>query len=222
MSIAGVPPRPRISVVIPAHDEAAVIGSTITGLVGLADEIVVVDDASSDATASVAVAAGAVVVPNAGPRGYIGAIRTGFAAASGDIVVTVDADGEMPVERIPDLVAPIADGRATMVQGHRTVVPRVSERLVTAIARLGGPVGDSGSGFRALRTADARELVIEGSCICGSLALEALVRGGRIAEIPIESRPVPGRPRRIAWGHGRQAVLVARLAVRAWRARRRD
>jgi glycosyltransferase involved in cell wall biosynthesis len=206
---------------MPARNEAARIAATIAGLAGLVDEVVVIDDASDDDTARIAAGAGAVVVRSPERLGYIGAIRRGFAAASGAVVVTVDADGEMPVERIPDLVAPILAGEAGMVQGHRDRVPRLSERLLSRLARIGGPVGDSGSGFRALRTADARRLVVEGSCICGSLALGALANGVRIEEIAITTRPVPGRVRRIAWGHARQAIVVMRLVIRARRAARR-
>lgn len=210
--VAGAERDPRVSAVVPARNEAARIGATIAELRRHVDEVVVIDDASTDATEGAAREAGALVVRNEERRGYVGSVKRGFRTASGDIVVTVDADGEMPVERIADLVAPIAAGAADMVQGHRTHVPRVSERLVSAIARLGGPVGDSGTGFRAIRTELARELEIPGSCICGSLALEALARGARLAEIPIETRRVPGR-RRIAWNHAGQAVVVLRLAL---------
>lgn len=213
--------RPRVSAVVPARNEGARIAGTIGELGRHVDEVVVVDDASDDATGALAARAGAVVVRNDRRLGYIGSIKRGFAAATGSIVVTVDADGEMPVERIAELVAPISAGTADMVQGHRSHVARISERLVTAIAALGGPVGDSGTGFRALRADLARQLDIPGSCICGSLALEAHARGARLAEIAIDARPVPGRRRRIAWNHAGQAILVARMAVRARRKRQR-
>ncbi|HYO41644.1 MAG TPA: glycosyltransferase family 2 protein [Candidatus Limnocylindrales bacterium] len=205
--------RPSVTAVVPARNEAARIGATVEELRRHVDEIVVVDDASDDETAALAAAAGAVVICNEARLGYIGAVRRGFAAASGEVVVTVDADGEMPVERIAELVAPIAAGLADMVQGHRSHVPRVSERLVTAIAGLGAGVGDSGTGFRAMRTGLARDLEIRGSCICGSMTLEARARGARLAEIPVVARQVPGRGRRIAWNHLGQALLVARLAL---------
>ena len=199
---------------MPARNESERIAATIAELRGHVDEIVVVDDASEDDTSAVAAAAGAVVTRSATRLGYIGALERGFAAASGDIAVTVDADGEMPVERIGELVAPIVAGTADIVQGHRSHVPRFSERIVTAIAAIGGPVGDSGTGFRAIRVELARELEIPGSCICGSFALTARARGARLAEIHIQTRPVPGRKRRIAWNHLAQAMLVARLAIR--------
>ncbi len=204
-----------VTAIVPARNEAARIGATVAELRRHVDEVVVVDDASDDATGDVAAGAGALVARNDRRLGYVGSIRRGFAVAGGEVVVTVDADGEMPVERIAELVGPIVAGEADMVQGHRSRVPRLSERLVTAVAALGGPVGDSGSGFRALRTELARSLEIPGSCICGSLALDALGRGARLAEIPIVTRPVPGRPRRIAWNHAGQLAVVARMALRA-------
>jgi glycosyltransferase involved in cell wall biosynthesis len=209
-----------VTAVVPARNEARRIAATVGEMLRHVDEVVVVDDASHDATGAVAAAAGAVVVRNPSRLGYVGAVKRGFAAATGSVVVTLDADGEMPVERIGELVGPIVASAADMVQGHRTRIPRLSERLVTAIAALGGPVGDSGTGFRAMRTELARTLEIRGTCICGSVALEALARGARIAEISIESRSVPGRRRRIAWNHLGQAILVAWMAFRARRARR--
>ena len=210
---------PSITAVMPARNEASRISATIAELRDHVDEVVVVDDASEDDTSAIAAAAGAVVTRSDTRLGYIGALERGFAAASGDIVVTVDADGEMPVERIGDLVAPIIAGTADMVQGHRSHVPRFSERVVTAIAALGGPVGDSGTGFRAISSELARELEIPGSCICGSFTLTAQAHGARLAEIRIETRPVPGRRRSIAWNHLAQAMLVARLAIRVRSAR---
>lgn len=94
----------RITVCIPAHNEAATIGPIVHGIgaalmarVPLVDELIVVDDGSDDATASEAVAAGASLVSSEGskrgaPVGKGGAMRTGVAWASGDIVVFLDAD----------------------------------------------------------------------------------------------------------------------------------
>ncbi|HEU0243249.1 MAG TPA: glycosyltransferase family 2 protein [Candidatus Limnocylindrales bacterium] len=212
-------PRPRLTAVVPARNESARIGATIADLRRWVDEIVVVDDASDDATGSIAAAAGATVIRSDGRLGYISAVQRGFRAVPGGIVVTVDADGEMPVERIPELVAPIASGAADMVQGHRSAVPRLSERAVSAIASIAGPVGDSGTGFRALRADLARELEIPGSCICGTFTLSVMARGATVAEVAVEARRVPGRRRRIAWNHLGQALLVARMAIRARRRR---
>jgi glycosyltransferase involved in cell wall biosynthesis len=191
-----------ITAIMPAYNEESRIAATIGAVQPFADEIVVVDDGSSDGTATVAARAGAVVVRQAN-AGYIAAIRRGFQEAQGDIVVTIDADGEFPADSIPALVAPILAGQADLVQGRRNVIPRSSERFLNWLANRKAPVGDTGTGLRALRTDLARQLEIRGACICGVLSLEAAARGARIQEIPITLRSVD-KPRRIAWFHLRQ------------------
>jgi hypothetical protein len=117
--------------------------------------------------------------------------------------------------RIPELVAPILAGQADMVQGRRDIVPRPSERVLTWLASLRGPVGDSGTGLRALRTDLARRLQLRGACICGIFALEVLAQGGVIAEIPITLQKVD-KPRRIAWYHLRQVLYLLPWLLRRY------
>jgi glucosyl-3-phosphoglycerate synthase len=82
----------RISVCLPARDEAATVGDVVAAIPDeLVDEIVVVDDGSTDATAAVATAAGARVVSTE-PAGKGDAMRRGLAETTGDIVVYLDAD----------------------------------------------------------------------------------------------------------------------------------
>lgn len=171
------------------------------------------DDGSQDTTALQAERAGARVFRLAHNCGYIAAIKRGFDEARGEMVVTVDADGEFPPDRIPDLLRPLFAGEADMVQGRRNHVPRFSERVLTGLARLAGPVGDSGTGFRALRTELARQLRLVGACICGIFSLEVLALGGRIAEIEIDLQP-SDKPRRVAWYHIRQLIHVFPWVVR--------
>ena len=83
--------RRRVSVVIPARDEAATVGHVVRVCLPLVDEVVVVDDRSQDDTAGVAAAAGARVVPGEG-RGKGRAMRTGLTATTGAVVVFADAD----------------------------------------------------------------------------------------------------------------------------------
>ena len=193
----------RVVALVPAFNEARRIAATLAALAPWVDQMIVIDDGSSDASADIARKAGAVVLTNAHNQGYLAALRRGIAEARADIIVTVDADGEMPVELIPRLVEPIRNGLADMVQGHRNRIVRPSERLLTWLAALKGPVGDSGTGFRAIRADLARRLQLNGACICGTLTLEVLALGGRVKEIDIELRQI-GKPRRIAWFHVRQ------------------
>ena len=109
----------RVAAVIPAWNEA----DTIAGVVGVArdaslvDEVVVVDNASTDATARVASKAGARVVFEL-EKGKGQAMRAGVAASDADVVVFLDADllGLTP-EHIDDLVRPVLDGEVAMACG---------------------------------------------------------------------------------------------------------
>ncbi len=202
-----------ISVIIPAHNEAARIGDVVRGALVIADEVIVVDDGSDDDTASVAEAVGARVVRQAN-AGYIAAIKRGFRHARGDVVVTMDADGEHRAEDIPRLVAPIAGSWADLVLGRRQRIPRPSERFLNWLARLRVPqVHDTGTGFRALRRELALKLQLRGRCICGISVLEPVSLGARVAEVPIELTHVE-KPRRIAWFHLAQVWYVAKWLLR--------
>ena len=82
----------RISVVIPCHNEEEGVRATIEQMPPIVDEVLVVDNASTDSTAAVAKELGARVVYEA-RKGYGRAYKTGFAEARGDIIVTMDGDG---------------------------------------------------------------------------------------------------------------------------------
>lgn len=193
-------PTPSITAVIPAYNESDRIDVTLQQLKPYVDEIIVIDDASEDSTAVIAKKYGAKVFSHSKRNGYISAIKKGFLEAHGRIVVTLDADGEFSAKDIPELIKPIIEDSADMVQGHRNITPRISERVLTWLAQLKTNVGDSGTGLRAIKTDLARSLQIKGICICGVLSLEVISKGGRIAEIPITLRNIK-KPRRIAWFH---------------------
>src|SRR5215471_20759308 len=93
----------RISVVIPCHNEEEGVRATVEQMPSIVDEVVVVDNASTDRTAEVARSLGARVIYE-GRKGYGRAYKTGFAKARGDIIVTMDGDGTYPPNSIPLLV----------------------------------------------------------------------------------------------------------------------
>jgi glycosyltransferase involved in cell wall biosynthesis len=198
---------------IPAYNEAERIEKTVQSVDKHVDTTLVVDDASTDDTGARARAAGATVLTQSNNQGYIAAIKRGFRAADTDIVVTIDADGEFPPDRIPHLVRPVCEGEADMVQGHRAEIVRPSEQFLTWIAGWGGPVGDSGTGLRALRTDLAQTLTLDGKCICGIFSLEVLGRGGKIQEVPVRLNEID-KPRGIAWYHGKQFFYVVQALFR--------
>jgi glycosyltransferase involved in cell wall biosynthesis len=193
----------KVTAIIPAYNEGPRIGLTVRSVIPYVDEVLVVNDGSQDNTAQEAEEAGARVITQPQNSGYICAIKQGFRDATGEVVVTIDADGEFPPDDIPALIQPILAGNADMVQGRRNLVPRPSERFLTFLAGLKAPVGDSGTGFRALRTSLAQELELKGACICGVFSLELIKKGGSIVEVPISLKEID-KPRRVAWYHLRQ------------------
>jgi glycosyltransferase involved in cell wall biosynthesis len=93
----------RISVVIPCHNEEEGVRAVIEQMPPVVDEILVVDNASTDRTSEVARELGARVVHEE-RKGYGRAYKTGFEKARGDIIVTMDGDGTYPPNSIPLLV----------------------------------------------------------------------------------------------------------------------
>jgi glycosyltransferase involved in cell wall biosynthesis len=202
-----------ISVIIPAYNEAARIGPVVLAALAYAEEVVVVDDGSDDETASVARQAGARVVCQAN-AGYIAAVKCGFREAGGEVVVTMDADGEHRAGDIPCLAAPLLAGQADLVLGARPHIARISERFLNRLTRLRvRGVSDTGTGLRAMRRELALQLELEGRCICGVSVLEAAALGARIVEVPIELTRIE-KPRRVAWYHVAQLFYVLRWLVR--------
>ena len=108
----------RISVVIPCHNEEAGVAAVLAQMPSMVDEVVVVDNASTDRTAEVARGAGARVVFEA-RKGYGRAYKTGFAAARGDVVVTMDGDGTYPPDSIPLLLYVLLEENVDFMSARR-------------------------------------------------------------------------------------------------------
>ena len=117
VSRAWKPIRPAISVIIPAYNEEAAVGSQIVSIRevlrshGIEHEIIVVDDGSVDATAEKAIEAGARVLQKPQNQGYGAALKTGIVAAKHDTIVMIDADGTYPADQIPHLVSQVGNRR---------------------------------------------------------------------------------------------------------------
>jgi glycosyltransferase involved in cell wall biosynthesis len=197
----------RVSVVIPTRDEAQAIGRVLNDLPSdLVNEVIVVDNHSSDETPAIASRMGARVVSEA-RRGYGRACLTGLAAASApDVVVFLDGDySDRPAE-LPLLLAPIAEGRADITIGSRLAGPRTPGALpwhalfgnwlaASLIKSLYGvKITDLGP-FRAARADTLREVELEETTYgwAVELILKGAIHGLRIVEVPVSYHPRIGK-----------------------------
>jgi glycosyltransferase involved in cell wall biosynthesis len=186
--------------IMPALNEAAVVGDLVrrTPRDTIA-EILVVDNGSTDATASVAHDAGARVVSEP-RRGYGAACFAGVSALPPDasIAVFLDADGSQCPEEIPLVLAPILAGRADLVLGARTLAGRhplhaaAGTRLVARFVawRWRVPITDFGP-LRAIRLDLLRSLDMQDRAFGWpvEMVVKAATRGARILEVPVSHQP---------------------------------
>ena len=194
----------NITVVLPAYNEEVSIGSIVLLTSQYADNVIVVDDGSSDRTAEVAGKAGAEVVRHETNRGKGAALKTGFTAAAdlgADVIVTMDSDGQHNPAEIPRLVAPILKGEADMVNGSRYLngldkntpaYRRVGQTILDGVTNLnsGLRITDSQSGFRAFSasTKDVFRFTAKGMAIESEMLADAGRHGLRITEVEIGVR----------------------------------
>ena len=200
--------RLTVSAVIPAFNEEKTVGEVVGSALAYVDEVVVIDDGSTDDTATVAAEAGATVVRHEQNRGILASVVRGLKEARGEILVTLDADGQHDPADIPRLVEPIVDDRADLVLGRRPSFPHLSEKVITALTRLRVDCSDACTGFRAVRSGVAAGMRLHGSCLCGTFVLEAHRLGARVAEVPITVHERREGGRRIRTKHLKQILHV--------------
>ncbi len=193
------------SVVLPTYNERAVICGLVREILDAVGdvEVLVVDDDSPDRTWEVVEAAfggdgRARVLRRVGRRGLASAIAEGIAASRGDVVIWLDADGSMPAQVIPQLIAATADADVAVASRYapggrdaRDSAARIlASRTINAFGTLwlGGPVRDWTSGFVAARRAALRRVPIRPGHVYGDYCIDFLHRarlaGCRVVEVP--------------------------------------
>jgi len=210
----------KISVVMPCYNEEQGLREVIRRLPGCVDEIVVADNDSTDRTAEVAAELGARVVPEK-RRGYGAAYKTGLAAATGDVIVTMDGDGTYPAEAIPELIDALVDRRLDFLSAARFPLSdpramgatnRTGNWLLTfaALVLFGAKMVDSQSGMWVFR----REVLglirprSDGMPFSQEIKIEAIRHPRvRFGEQHIEYRPRIGEVKLRKWRDGWENVL---------------
>ncbi len=191
----------KVSIVIPARNEEKnlpeLLGK-IRDLYGNKYELIVVDDGSKDNTYNIAKKYADKIIRNERNGGKGFALRRGFEAAAGDIIVDMDADLSHKPEDIPALLKPLESKSVGMVIASRslggseeyTFFRVFGNILITGLCNLwlGTKVFDSINGFRAFRKEIAKGLKCNGFEIEIELDAHALKKGYKIVEVASQEK----------------------------------
>ena len=217
----------KLSIIVPVYNEEATLEEVITQVraTGLAHEIVVVDDGSTDNSPNILIR-----LQNSGQpplrlyrhqrnRGKGAAMRTGLEAVTGDLVLVQDADLEYNPADYAALLAPFADPTMQVVYGSRNLRrnPKSSlafywgGRLLSWIANwlYGSHITDEATGYKVIKTDLLRDIGLEtdGFEFCPEVTAKLLQRGVIIHEVPISYTPRSWTEgKKIKWYDGAIAI----------------
>jgi dolichol-phosphate mannosyltransferase len=203
-----------LMVIIPAYNEEELIAETVANLPADVDEILLVDDGSTDATVERALSAGddrLRVVKHGRNRGVGAAIRTGYRQACSrgmDVAVVVGGDSQMDPTEMSDLLMPILENRADYAKGTRLTHPelhlrmpwqrRLGNRVLTALTRAAiglNELTDAQCGYTAITRRAIEQLDLDGLWPGYGYPNDLLSRlycaGLRVVECPVT--PIYGR-----------------------------
>ena len=185
---------------IAAYNEARYVGSIVLQARQYVDEVIVVDDGSTDNTARVAELAGATIIRHDENRGKGTAIQSILAEArkrNPDVLVLLDADSQHDPNEIPVLIKPISEGFDLVIgsrEAQKDKTPRyrrIGQKVLLRSTRLASKtnISDSESGFRALSPKAINELDLKASgfAIESEMITRAADKNLKITEVPISN-----------------------------------
>jgi len=189
----------RLSIVIPARNEAESLRDILPHLVDLVGEaeVIVVNDGSTDNTLAACAAFPVRVISHPYPKGNGAAIKTGARAARGDVIIFMDADGQHRPEDIPALLEKFNEGYDMVVGArqsgsqaglHRAVANDVFSRFASWMVMQ--PIADLTSGFRVVRASRFRQflyLLPNGFSYPTTITMSFFRAGYSVAYVPIHS-----------------------------------
>lgn len=194
--------KPLISVVVPVYNEEGNVAALYAELREVMDrfgqgyELIFVNDGSTDGTQAVlATLTGSIILDLARNYGQSTALDAGFRAAKGEIIVSLDGDGQNDPHDIPKLLEALTDPNVDVATGWRVErKDRTGIRFLTVAGRklrswvIGDRIHDSGCTLRAYRRAAVESVDLFGEMHRYLLAL-FVWKGFRIVEIPVSHRP---------------------------------
>ena len=204
-----------ISVVIPCYNEEAGVKQVIESLPACVDEVVVVDNNSTDRTSEVAKSLGAKVVFEK-RKGYGAAYQAGLPAVSKDITITMDGDCTYPSEQIPELVDYLVDNDLDFISAARfplknpkamNFTNKLGNMILTAAMLLlyGRNIKDSQSGMWIYRSSIYPRLKVtsDGMSFSEEIKIEAIRAGDvRFSEYHVNYHPRVGEVKLNKWRDG--------------------
>ncbi|HEX5137648.1 MAG TPA: glycosyltransferase family 2 protein [Planctomycetota bacterium] len=221
----------KISVILPAFNEAESIGVLIEGISRMAQarqrtdlfEIVVVDDGSTDGTGEAAERAGARVVRHPYNIGNGAAVKAGMRAAGGDLFVLMDADGQHRPEEIPVLLEALGEHAmvvgARRKAGHASLPRRIANALYNRFASYvtGRRIPDLTSGFRVVRAGVAQRflyLLPNTFSYPTTITLACFKTGLPVTYVPIEARKRTGKSKiKVLKDGARFFLIILKIAT---------
>ena len=218
----------KLSVIIPVYNERQTIGEILRRVknVDIAKEVIIVDDGSTDGTRDYLRSRESEkdfkVLYHAKNTGKGAAIRKAISHVSGDIVIIQDADLEYDPQDYHEVIAPIVEGRASVVYGSRYIKPgnnlpftryKMGVLVLTAMANFlyGAGITDEATCYKAFKADVLKSLPLK--CkrfeFCPEVTAKVRKRGYRIKEVPISFyyRTVK-EGKKIGWKDGLEAVLA--------------
>lgn len=197
----------KFSIILPAKNEAASLSTLLPKIKTLSpdSEVIVVNDGSNDASAAIAENAGAKVLSRPYSQGNGAAIKSGARAATGDILIFMDADGQHQPEDIARLLSKLDEGYDMVVGArsmsgqaglHRATANGFYNRLASWV--VGHKVADLTSGFRAVRADKFKQLLYllpNGFSYPTTITMSFFRAGYSVAYVPIHA------PKRIGKSH---------------------
>ena len=190
----------KVIAVIPAYNEEGSIGEVISKVFKYSDQVVVINDGSTDRTEKVAKEAKALVKSHIMNQGLGLTIRDGINEAmkiGADIILTIDADGQYDPDQIPDLLQPILEGKADLVLGSRFMggiahmpwLKKLGNKIITLITRnlMNLDITDAQTGFRAIKREVLEHIVLTAEyTYTQEMIIRASAEGFHLLDVPVK------------------------------------